>query len=167
MASRRRSAPTRPRACRSPRRSPSSTASSPRAIRWIRTIRTHNRASPRATSCHWRRNGARHSRCNTRTRCPGGDLTWQAEYIHTGPTELTAFGPNGNNPAGHRDAYGLANGRISLELENGLSIALWGRNLTDEVQPTRYQDLSFPPIFSTFQALSEPRTYGIDLVKKF
>lgn len=98
---------------------------------------------------------------------PWGDLTWQAEYIHTGPTELTAFGPNGNNPAGHRDAYGLANGRISLELENGLSIALWGRNLTDEVQPTRYQDLSFPPIFSTFQALSEPRTYGIDLVKKF
>ncbi len=52
-------------------------------------------------------------------------------------------------------------------MENGVDIALWVRNITNQIHATRFQDLSFPPIFSTFQALSEPRTYGSDLRVNF
>ena len=52
-------------------------------------------------------------------------------------------------------------------MENGVSIALWARNITDETHPTRFQDLNFPPIFSSFYALNEPRTFGADLKLTF
>lgn len=94
---------------------------------------------------------------------PWGELSWQLEYTYTGDTELSSFGANGNNPLGHVDPYSLLHARVSLDMKNGVNIGIWVRNITDEVHATRFQDLNFPPIFSSFQALSEPRTYGIDL----
>ncbi len=92
-----------------------------------------------------------------------GDLSWRLEYIYTGDEELSSFGATGNNPLGHVDGYSQLHARVGLRTENGLSIAFWMRNITNETHATRFQDLNFPPIFSSFYALNEPRTFGADL----
>ncbi|MEX1146843.1 MAG: TonB-dependent receptor [Sphingomonadales bacterium] len=91
-----------------------------------------------------------------------GDLIWRIEYVYTGRQDLTAFGANGNDPLGRQGGFGLLNGRISLDMGR-YQLSVWGRNLTDEKYATRFQNLSFPPIFSSFYALGEPRTFGADL----
>jgi iron complex outermembrane receptor protein len=98
---------------------------------------------------------------------PLGELSWRLEYIHTGPQSLTAFGANGNDLLGHQKDYGLLDARVALAVNDNLTFSVWGRNLTDKTYATRYQNLAFPPIFSSFYALGEPRTYGVQLSLDF
>ncbi len=98
---------------------------------------------------------------------PLGELIWRVEYIHTGRQALTSFGGYGNDPLGMQDGYGLLDARVALALSDRVSVALWGRNLTDTRYATRYQNLNFPPVFSSFYALGEPRTYGGQISLEF
>ncbi|WP_168427376.1 TonB-dependent receptor [Candidatus Colwellia aromaticivorans] len=61
---------------------------------------------------------------------------------------------------GHVDGFGIINGAISLEqLDNGISLHLWVRNLTDEDSATILGEKSF---FGTRRNIYvNPRTYGL------
>lgn len=70
-------------------------------------------------------------------------------------------------PARIQKAYGLLNGRLSLQLdEPNIEFALWGKNLTDK----RYFNVAFDN-FDTAgtinQYLAEPRTYGVEARFRF
>lgn len=60
----------------------------------------------------------------------------------------------------------LLNLSVGVTSPNGLSIKLWGRNVTDD----EYLQGGFPDVFTpgTFQGyLSQPRTYGVTITKSF
>jgi iron complex outermembrane receptor protein len=67
------------------------------------------------------------------------------------------------------DAYGLVNGRIGLDLENGIRVSVFGRNLTDEeyiydllssfvADPS----IGLDPNNFAVANMAEPRTYGVE-----
>ncbi|MFC5342846.1 TonB-dependent receptor [Brevundimonas staleyi] len=62
------------------------------------------------------------------------------------------------------DSYGLLNGRVSYDLPMGdATVSVWGRNLTDElyrVNATYY-------FGDNVSILGEPRTWGVELTKRF
>lgn len=84
------------------------------------------------------------------------DLTFAIDYQYT--SEI--FDDNSNQPPELRDATSFVDARIALDgLGNGLSVSLWGKNLTDE--RTRTFQGGF--LGATFGAFNPPRTYGVTL----
>ncbi len=86
---------------------------------------------------------------NTSTATPGSSAEVIADTVEA-------------NRLGVLQGYGLINGRVSLAMESGLEIALWGRNLSDEEYFVNtfdgYNSLGF-----TTQNQGTPRTYGVEL----
>lgn len=62
--------------------------------------------------------------------------------------------------------HGLWSGRLTLDIHNGISVALWGQNLTDKEYFThafeQYQSVGFG-----VRSPGMPRTYGVDLRYQF
>ncbi|RVT42346.1 TonB-dependent receptor [Sphingobium algorifonticola] len=58
-----------------------------------------------------------------------GDVLARIEYVYVGKQ----FHDAANNPDTVEDSYGLLNGRLALTIGDRYSIAVYGRNLTDEV----------------------------------
>ncbi len=87
-----------------------------------------------------------------------GELAISADYSHEdGTWSLVANSP----PHAFVDDINLANARIRYTSDSGWSVALWGKNLTDE----EYYRATSAASFTTYAA--EPLTYGIDLGYKF
>lgn len=66
------------------------------------------------------------------------------------------------------DPVTLLGARFAVE-SDALSISLWGRNLTDEIYYSDFNDLSYTglPSGQDIGFLAQPRTYGIDFEYKF
>ncbi len=90
-----------------------------------------------------------------------GALSLIGQYDFRGVTYLTAD----NQADGRQGAYGLVNARVSLEAEDGRwSVALWGKNLTNEIYKERLFDLSTQDLVGQkFIVLGDPRTVGVEL----
>ena len=101
-------------------------------------------------------------------RLGAGFLRLRGDYVWTGERELILAGSDGNNPAGHQDAFGLLNARLTFKSDvDAWELSIWGNNLTDERYNTRVADFSFPPILSVFNTLGMPRMYGVELRRNF
>ncbi len=61
---------------------------------------------------------------------------------------------------------GLLNGRVTVEMDNGLDLSLFGRNLTDEREPVVGLDITTTTGWSGSQ-WSRPREYGLEAVYRF
>lgn len=84
------------------------------------------------------------------------DLTFAAEYRYA--SEI--FDDNNNRPPEYREPTSFLDARVILDVpDNGLSVSLWGKNLTDE--RTRTFQGGF--LGANFGAFSPPRTYGLTL----
>ena len=68
-------------------------------------------------------------------------------------------------PYGFIEATTMVNGRIGLlSIDTGFEVYLWGRNLTDEREPTD----SFREFFGTLvETPRTPRTYGLEVIYTF
>lgn len=88
---------------------------------------------------------------------PGGvDITLAADYRYTSKI----FDDNSNLPPEFRDPTHFVDARLMIEgFADGLSLSIWGKNLTDERTRT------FQAIFlgGHFAAFSPPRTFGATL----
>jgi len=86
----------------------------------------------------------------------GGDLTFAVDYRYA--SEI--FDDNNNLPPEIRDPTHFVDARVSIDnLGNGISVSLWGKNLTDE--RTRTFQGGF--LGANFGAFSPPPTYGVTL----
>lgn len=74
------------------------------------------------------------------------------------------FFDNNNAPISRIDAYGLVNANLEWSSnDDGWSVGLWGKNLNDELYPSRVD-----PIFgSRYVTLGAPRTYGVSLTWRY
>jgi len=75
------------------------------------------------------------------------NYSWRAKFFH----EVT------NLPETLIDAYGLLDARLAYEFDNGLEIAVWGKNLSDK----EYQSHIIPFLGSGFALVGAPRTFGV------
>ncbi len=94
---------------------------------------------------------------------PLGNMTANLNYSHQSTTL------NATKSAGIYEfpGYGILNGRLELSKipvvgEGDLSIAIWGKNITD----TKYWFIN-GSLFGGYRAWGEPRSFGIDLRYKF
>lgn len=62
-------------------------------------------------------------------------------------------------------AYGLYSGRLGLKNDSGWELALWGKNLADEVYPVMAIDNV--PQADRAVVWGEPRSYGLDVIFRF
>jgi len=88
-----------------------------------------------------------------------GELTGHLDYSYRDDLFFDATG----RPEIGTEAYGLLNARIALDLpERRYTVALWGKNLADEVYLTEVFDNA---AFGSHKlAVGEPRTYGLELI---
>tara|TARA_B110000967_G_scaffold207230_1_gene256066 strand:- start:391 stop:2934 length:2544 start_codon:yes stop_codon:yes gene_type:complete len=103
----------------------------------------------------------------------GGDLevVGRLDYALTGPTwdhsvqdQLTVVG--GDFSKSQRDEVGLINARLGFgALDLGWSLAIYGKNLTDEIYPTEV--IGAPEGGAAFIQPALGRTYGIDIRYNF
>jgi len=117
----------------------------------------------------------------------GGEFVANLNYAYQGRRSMCADSPDltygtGTNPAdtaAKRTAdyavyneqcslkgYGLLNGRVGVELENGLELSVWGKNLTE----THYYVSQFNGYLSLGQSIKyqgAPRTFGATVGYKF
>lgn len=99
----------------------------------------------------------------------GGTLQWYADVLRQGRNEMIK-GPQtpGEIVGPIQDAFNVANARITYESpDNHWSVAVWGKNLTDEVYRTKYFQIGAPFLPPGALVLSEPRTYGLELRLNF
>lgn len=89
------------------------------------------------------------------------DLTLRGDYRYESDQFLDIF----QDDAVMRDANSIFNARASYELTDNVSLALWGRNLTDE--EVVQSSLRVDGLFGTIQFFSPPRTYGATLKVDF
>ena len=69
-----------------------------------------------------------------------------------------------NKPYLSADSYWLLNARAAIASRNGLEIALWSKNLTDERYVSQAIDVNLGMGYRIFNA---PRTYGVTVTKQF
>lgn len=91
-----------------------------------------------------------------------GDLVFRVDYAFTDDRSILAA------PDNWTDSYDRVNARLSLDNIRGpgdtsINIALWGKNLTDQIYYTSGYNLVSSLGFRGM-AVSEPRTYGVDFV---
>ncbi|MDB5970024.1 MAG: hypothetical protein JWQ90_2474 [Hydrocarboniphaga sp.] len=94
-----------------------------------------------------------------------GELAFQADY--QGQSKQNLYPAVAKQPEDvTQDAYGLLNARISYTHDAAdLEVSIFGRNLLDEVYAE--SGLSTEGLGTNFLNIGEPRTYGVQLVKKF
>jgi len=118
----------------------------------------------------------------------GGELLANMNYAYQGARAMCAdtpdltYGTSATNPADTAakragdyavynqqctlKGYGLLNGRLAVELENGLELSIWGKNLLE----THYYKSQFNGYLSLGQSIKfqgEPRTFGATVGYKF
>jgi len=96
----------------------------------------------------------------------GLELSTRVDYAHR---SATFFLPE-NTPASLQPAYGLLNARLAVEHESGLSIAVWGRNLTDEAYILgAFDDARNPSPGLGFATVNQgpPREFGVTAQFRF
>ncbi|MCF8710303.1 TonB-dependent receptor, partial [Rhizorhapis sp. SPR117] len=88
-----------------------------------------------------------------------GSILFNVSYSYTSTMEV-----NTQNII-PREATNLVDGSVTLTTEDErFSLALWGKNLTDQ----RYVMMSFPVgVITTFGRFSPPRTYGAEFTVRF
>lgn len=94
---------------------------------------------------------------------PFGDLMANLNYSH----QSTTLNATKSNGVYEFPGYGILNGRLELSKipvvgDGDLSIAIWGKNITD----AKYWFIN-GSLFGGYRAWGEPRSYGIDLRYKF
>ena len=83
------------------------------------------------------------------------------DYEHRGKKY---WHPDNLNPM---DAFGLLNGRVSVETDNWL-LVLWARNIFDELYWQDYNASAFSGLpFGDIAFLARGRTFGVDLEYRF
>ena len=94
-----------------------------------------------------------------------GELYGYVEASYTGDHFLDFA----NDPDGFQGGYVLVNARVGLRLENGIGVAIWGRNLTDKDYRVDFLGDLPAALFmgSKAQVLGAPRTYGVELEFEF
>jgi len=101
-----------------------------------------------------------------------GPLTVRGDYIHTGEIDFDPYNeptdPNNDAliAATHAGPSDIFNARATLELDNGVEVALFGRNLTDRRDVTNGLIIA-APIGYALQHRREPRTFGISATYRF
>jgi len=99
----------------------------------------------------------------------GGTLNWYLDAQRQGPNDLIK-GPAtpGEFVGPHQDPFNVVNARVEYQsAEKGWSVALWGKNITDEVYRTKYFQIGSPLLPPGALVLSEPRMYGVQLQLHF
>ncbi len=90
----------------------------------------------------------------------GGSLTLQGR-VEGNWRDHVYFDPS-NDPIATQDGYTTVDARVELSAQAGWSVALWGRNLTDETYAlARTAGVIVPGQYT--QQLGAPRTYGIEV----
>ena len=101
----------------------------------------------------------------------GMELFIRGEYQFVDEQNVGAI--SNANPQSVQDAVSLGNARAGVELANGVNIALWGRNLTDEGYCTAITDQVFGAALGGIVAannttaarciVAAPRTFGVEV----
>ncbi|MDB5446532.1 MAG: hypothetical protein JWQ97_1849, partial [Phenylobacterium sp.] len=95
---------------------------------------------------------------------PVGDLTTSATWAGRSRQNLSPASKNKDQVT--QKAYGLFDARIALDIRSqDVTIAIWGRNLTDKVYKVGAVNLE--SIGWNTVVMGEPRTYGIEITKRF
>ena len=89
------------------------------------------------------------------------ELSATLDYTYRG--EWYSFSSNNENEK--NEGYSLVNARIGVELENGLEISLYGKNLTDEQYTTETWQLG--GLSQERKGFYRPRTYGVNFTYRF
>jgi iron complex outermembrane receptor protein len=103
---------------------------------------------------------------------PASYGTWNldANYSYRGeyyPNSSATLAQTLASPQGTIDDVSLVGARATLDLEEyGVTLALWGRNLTDEEYTTSPLVLSYPAGLTT-DTVAPPRSYGIEGTYRF
>ena len=97
---------------------------------------------------------------------------FRVDYRHVGDHYFDL----NENIAGFQPAYNLLAARLGFEAPGGWTIALWGKNLTDEEYMSTAQSFRTPRSlaptglqngFATVAFMGQPRTYGVTVTKQF
>src|SRR5690606_7848516 len=93
-----------------------------------------------------------------------GDLTLRADYSHRSKVYFDTF----NHPRAVQEPFGLLNARVQLDLAEpvagaNLSVAVYGKNLTDEAYPT----FASPAAGGIAMRSDTPLMYGVELKAAF
>jgi Outer membrane receptor proteins, mostly Fe transport len=95
-----------------------------------------------------------------------GDLKAQVNWYWRSKADMFPAG-GAINPQRIQDSYGLLSGRLALELNDPeITIALWGKNLTDKVYFNAAFD-NYATAGTINQYIAEPRTYGVEVSFRF
>jgi iron complex outermembrane receptor protein len=108
-----------------------------------------------------------------------GNLSLHADYSYRGDMVFTPITPASQLSAAAQvpylrenelatvKGYGLVGARAALELDNGLEVSLFARNLLNK----KYIQRSYNEIYRTLgigiNYLGEPRMYGVSMTYKF
>jgi iron complex outermembrane receptor protein len=94
-----------------------------------------------------------------------GRLEVYADWQRQGPNDMVKGEPAPGQIVGpHQDAFDVFNARLAFRtLDDRWTLALWGKNLGDEVYRSKYFQIGSPLLPPGALVLSEPRTYGIEL----
>jgi iron complex outermembrane receptor protein len=109
-------------------------------------------------------------RLNFRQPTDIGDINFDVNYSYRGemyPSSSATRQDLVAHPAAMIDDVGLVGARVALDLEQyGVTVAVWGQNLTDEEYTLSPLVLSTAAnLYAT--GLGVPRTYGLDATYKF
>ena len=90
----------------------------------------------------------------------GNELTFHADYHHEGNVEITQGVPQ------YKRSVDNLSSSVTLALDNGLSVSVWGRNLTDDTYiTTLFPGVAQAGTLSGYR--NQPRTYGVAAKFKF
>ncbi len=98
-----------------------------------------------------------------------GTIVMDANYAYRGqflPNSSASKQELQNTPGFEVDSVSLVGARIAFEMENGFTIAGWGKNLTDEEYTLSGLVLSVPAGLNA-GGVGMPRSYGVDLTYNF
>ena len=95
------------------------------------------------------------------------EATFRTDFYYQGKTYFTPFEDLRGTS---QDSYTLLNARLAFaNTGNDWEVAVFGRNLTDELVASRMSEANDAPFTGIFRSTSfrAPRTYGISLSHKF
>ena len=95
----------------------------------------------------------------------GGRIELSADWHYTAKTLAAASYPS--SPFGTIPGYGLLDGQIKIELDNGLSFAIWGSNILNKEYFARTLDVGATALGFVSGFPGAPRTYGGTVTRKF
>ena len=92
-----------------------------------------------------------------------GELSFQVDGNYNGSQFLEV-----TNPASSKeDGYFVGNARIAYAMDNGVTAALWSKNITDTEYRVYSLDVAGAPQPFINDVYARPRTYGVSLSGKF